>query len=63
MIRSCLGKCKHGYLFFLTKILPPSQNIGKSWSTKVNVFGLHFEPNTSNFFDSLSLIFCDGESI
>jgi hypothetical protein len=43
MIRSCLGKCKHGYLFFLTKILPPYQNIGKSWSTKVNVFGFVYK--------------------
>jgi hypothetical protein len=31
-------------------ILPPSQNINKSWSIKVNVSGPNFEPNTSSFF-------------
>jgi UDP-glucose 6-dehydrogenase len=39
-------------------ILTPLQNISKSWSTKINVFGLNFKPNTSNFFDSLLFIFC-----
>jgi hypothetical protein len=46
----------------LIHILPPLQNISKRWSTKVNVFGLKFEPNTSTFFDSFLLIFYNGGS-
>jgi hypothetical protein len=42
-------------------ILHPLQNISKSWLTKMNVFGLNFEPNTSCFFDSFLFIFWDGE--
>jgi hypothetical protein len=47
----------------LELILHPLQNINKSWSTKVNVFGLNFELNTLSFFKSILLIFCNGMSI
>jgi hypothetical protein len=45
------------------KIFSPLQNISKRWSTKMNVFGLNFEPNTSTLFDSVLLIFYNGRSI
>jgi hypothetical protein len=38
-------------------ILPPSQNISKNKSTKVNVFGLNFAPNTLTFVNHFLLIF------
>ena len=37
-----------------------SQNISKNWSTKVNVCGSKFVPNTSTYVDSFLLIFWDG---
>jgi hypothetical protein len=39
------------------KILPPSQNISKNGSTKINVSELNFAPNTLTFVDHFLLIF------
>jgi hypothetical protein len=45
-----------------TPSVPKYNYISKSWSTKMNVSGPNFEPNTSSFFDSFLLIFWDGGS-
>jgi len=50
---------RYGIKKFLCNILPPSQNISKIWSTKVNVCGSKFVPNTSTYVDSFLLIFWD----
>jgi hypothetical protein len=63
MIRKFGGENEKGYIYENKHILPPLQNISKNWSTKVDVFDLNFEPNTSNFFDLFLLIFCNGMSI
>ena len=58
------------FLLFQTKkrrlcltILPPSQNVSKSWSAKVNVFGLKFVLDTSTYVDPFLLTFMDGGSV
>jgi hypothetical protein len=43
-------------------IFHPSQNISKNESTKINVFGLNFAPNTLIFIGHFLLIFWDRES-
>jgi hypothetical protein len=44
-------------------ILLPLQNINKSESKKLDVFGSKFKSNTFTFVDQLLLIFCNGGSI
>jgi hypothetical protein len=41
-------------------ILPPSQNISKKWSTKVNVFGAKLSPDTLTFVDPFLFILWNG---
>jgi hypothetical protein len=50
------------HIVYEHNILPPSQNINKNGSTKVNVFGLNFALNTLIFVDHFLLIFWDGGS-
>jgi hypothetical protein len=47
----------------INKILPPSKNIIKSWSTEIDIFGKNFRPNTLTFLDLFLLIYCDGRNI
>jgi hypothetical protein len=56
-------KANHQTIIYETEILPPLQNISKSESKKLDVFGSKFRPNTFTFVDQLLLIFCNGGSI
>jgi hypothetical protein len=62
----CFMSMKRIYIFFdndmkrILHILPPLQNISKSESKKLDVFGSKFRPNTFSFDNQLLLIFCNG---
>jgi hypothetical protein len=58
-----LEKSQQYITFVFVNVLPLLQNISKSESKKVDVFGSKFRPNTFIFVDQLLLIFCNGGSM